>query len=540
MAAASKKGIDKTKTIVIDNFTGNMTRVINGDLNSGNAKYTQTFGVDNYAQPKNLTFMENAISIGGAVVTGCVMAMKTRVENSIMYVYAIDHLARLYKIQVNNPLTNNPVYDNPVLLATLVVNSPTFLYGASLEFYSPAGTEFIYIAHDTGLNQINFNGTGELQVAYMGGWIGNVPHNSRQFLGKVFYSNGPNVAVLDSTNTITSYAVLNPGLPANFQVRTVDLTQDGVYLVIVATRANQYSILSPSPDINSTIATESMIVYWNGTTAAATSSSSIPSFVMSAYKTFANFEYSFGYDLTGAIVMNPLQKILTCILARSPLPNAVTANGNIIGWMVPEFVNGFMNATLFLYGQLDAENPIIFTRQYRMVSSLSGGDIINIPSVCITSNFELLGATSGYAGGLVSLGKLYFSTIEYNGVTTAYKLYSFTNVPVGLGTATSGVYETQTQLFSHKIKSTEIRVYTEPLVTNNAFKIDLIGSNGNPISNASNTFTVGTGATATGLDMLQYNPTMGGTYALGVRITNIGSVNSIIHKIEVDYQPFGK
>lgn len=542
MASKTQK-TDTTKTLVIDNFTGNLTRFINGDLNSGNAKYTTTFGIDNYFQPKNLTFMEVATDITGAVITDLIMAMRPRNENGNMYIYAIGHLGRLYKIQVDNPSTMQPVYDNAVLLTTLTVNSPTFQYGASLEFYNPAGTERIYIAHDTGLTQINFDGTNETAVTGGTGFTQYVPHTSHQFLGKVYYANGYNIAVLDSTNTVSSTAVLSPGLPANIQIRDLDVTEDGVYLVIVGTRSPLYSILLTLPDTNSTVSTDSMIVYWDGTTAAATSSSSIPSFVLTAYKTFANFEYTFGYDATGAIMMNPLQKTLSMILARAPLPNAVTTNGNIIGWFATEFVNGFMQATLFLYGQLDAENPIIFTRQFRQASQLGGGDVINVPAACFTSNFSLLGATSGYPNGLVSLGKLYFSTIEYNGATTSYKLYSFTIVPLGLSSALAGVYETQTQMFSKKIKPTQIRVYTEPPVANQAFKIDLIGSGNTPITNASQTFTVGTNVTAGATpiqDMVQYNPTMGGTYALGVRVTNLGTVNPVIHKIEVDYNQFGQ
>jgi hypothetical protein len=489
--------------------------------------------------------MENATSIGGSVVTDCIMAMKARIEIGVMYVYAIGHLGRLYKIQVNNPSVENPVYDTPVLLATLTNGSPTFNYGASIDFYSPAGTERIYIASDGQLTQINFDGSGETEVSVgSGSWVGGVPHPSRQFLGKVFYGNGSNIAQLDSTNTITNTAVLSPGLPYNIQIRDLDVTQDGVYLVIVGTYITLFPILSTSPDINSNVSGYSMIVYWDGTTTAATSSSTIPSYNLTAYHTFANFEYTFGYDTNGAAVMNPLQKALTLNLARSPLPNAVNSNGNMVGWMCTEYVGGYMNASLFLYGQLDIEkldieNPIIFTRQYRQPSTLSGGDVINVPAMCFTSSYSKLGATSGYTNGLVSLGKMYFSTVEYNGTTTTYGLYALTVYPIGLGTAESGVYETQTQMFGKKVKPTQVRVYSEPWLANQSLKIDLIGSNNSVIPNSSYTFTAASTAPI-GQDMLQYNPTTGGTYAIGIRVTNLGTVNPIVHKVELDYNTFGQ
>jgi len=76
-------------------------------------------------------------------------------------------------------------------------------------------------------------------------------------------------------------------------------------------------------------------------------------------------------------------------------------------------------------------------------------------------------------------------------------------------------------------------------VANNSFTIDLIGSNGGVITNSSKTFTVGTNVTA-GQDMVQYNPQVAPTHVLGVRITNVGSVNWTCMKIEIDYEPAGK
>ena len=82
-------------------------------------------------------------------------------------------------------------------------------------------------------------------------------------------------------------------------------------------------------------------------------------------------------------------------------------------------------------------------------------------------------------------------------------------------------------------------MYTEPLVTNNSFKIDLIGTDGNPISGTSQTFTVGSTAVA-GVEYVQYNPTMKPTHALGLRITNLGTANWVGLKCEIDVEEAGK
>jgi hypothetical protein len=94
----------------------------------------------------------------------------------------------------------------------------------------------------------------------------------------------------------------------------------------------------------------------------------------------------------------------------------------------------------------------------------------------------------------------------------------------------------------------EVRVYGEPWVANNSFTIDLIGSNsgrsgaqGNttPISGASKTFTAGTNLTI-GDDFAWYTPQSAPTYAIGLAITNLGTANHVINKVEIDYVMAGK
>src|SRR3990167_4164881 len=158
---ATKNG---TETLVVNNFQGRLTRYAEGDINSGFAKYTSTFGNDPFTKPGNLTWFESPTRIDSDedVLTDLIVAARPRLESGITYVYAIGSTGRLYKIQVNDPTTYNPNYDNPVLLATLTAQSPTFKYGASIQFFG--ATEKIYIGHDKGVTSINFDGTGEAFV----------------------------------------------------------------------------------------------------------------------------------------------------------------------------------------------------------------------------------------------------------------------------------------------------------------------------------------------------------------------------------------
>ncbi len=125
-----------------------------------------------------------------------------------------------------------------------------------------------------------------------------------------------------------------------------------------------------------------------------------------------------------------------------------------------------------------------------------------------------------------------------------YFLYRFLITSSGTGTPQLGVYETQTQLFSKRITVKQIRVYTEPTATGNGFQVDCIGSDGTIITNGTSTYTFAAGSDPTllqgALERIDFNPKMGSTYALGLRITNTGTTNMTIKKIEVDWMPSGK
>ena len=131
-----------------------------------------------------------------------------------------------------------------------------------------------------------------------------------------------------------------------------------------------------------------------------------------------------------------------------------------------------------------------------------------------------------------------------NNSATQNFLLSFLTTPSGSGTPQAGVYETQTQLFSKRIQIPQIRVYTEPTVTGNGFQLDLIGSDGNIISNGTFTYTFVAGSDVNtlqgALTRINFNPNIDAGYAVGVRITNTGTTNMTIKKVEIDWDQEGK
>jgi hypothetical protein len=537
---------NNVKTLVVDKFNGRLTRYRDGDINSGMANYYASYGFDCFIFSGTLFFNQAPIDITKSVITDMVMAGKVRVESGITYVYAIGHQRRLYKIQVNNLTTKNPDYDTPVLLATLG-NSQTFLYGGSLDFFE-GSSEKIWIGHDAGVTKINFDGTGETNLIG-GSWVSNVPRQQVQFLGSLFFTNGDNLAKISTSETVSTYEALSPGFPANTQARDIDLTADGRYVVATVTRNLLSDMTAVTPDTNSIASMPSLLVYWNGTDTAASSSTSFPGFALTAYQTFSKYEYLFGYQIGGAMWGTPNEVIGVSEFSYPPYPNAVAASGDFLGWYSMKWINGQLQAVGYIYGTIDKETPVGLYQQFQMESTLDDGDVIRVPFLTTVSNWEPGGLTSGYTANApfntYGTGKSYFSTLEYDGTTTRYGFYMYKNVNDLLGASGTGVYETQHQVFSKKIKPTEVRVYLEPpsVPAICAFSIDLIGiSSGifssGALTGGSFTFTSSNQLSTTS-DVVKYTPQTGGTAVLGLRVSNVGALSPLIHRVEIDYTPYG-
>jgi hypothetical protein len=528
------------ETKVINNFAGGLTRMNDGDLNSGLAKHSTTFGNDPFSNPGNLTWFEapTRIDSAGSIITDLIVAARPRLESGITYVYAIGHTGRLYKIQVNDPTTYNPNYDNAVLLATLTAESPTFKYGSSIQFYG--ATEQIYIGHDKGVTKIDFAGTNEAFVGVAGSYTANVPRPSANFGGVTYWGNGVNIAAIDSIATVTTYAKLEPAFPVGTQVRDVDVSPDGNYVQIVVSRLTQPDITATTQDTSSLSSTDSYFIYWNGIDTGYTSYNPYNSYSLNANTSFGPFSYTFGYDLGGAAIYSGGQKIISLPESLSPNFAGVFSSGNLVGHASPENNDGFLKGTVMAYGAYDREIQTNLYRWLRMSATNTETDILQMPLCSIVSNLYYGSSAAGYTNNQVGAAKLYFSTLETSASpTTDYKLYKFTTVPTGLGNAIGGVYETQSQLFSKKIVPKEVRLYVDPLATNNSFQVDLIGSGGVVLSGSTITFTVGTNVTA-GQDYVWYSPATAPTYALGLRITNLGTKNWIMSKAEIDFTDAGK
>lgn len=538
--------MSKVQTLIVDNFKGSMTPYQDGDINSGMAYVLDVFGYDPFTKPGNLTWNETATQIdeAGSVITDLILCQKERMESGIAYVYAVGHTGRVYKIQVNDPTTYNPDYDNPVLLTTLSINTPTFTRGAFIDFFGT--TEKIYISHDKGLTSLDFDGTGEAFVGVLASWTQNVPKPIRQFLGKEYIGNGENIAEVDSTGTVTTYTKLSPGFPKGTQVRDLDVDPEGTYLQSVVTELALGDITSANPPTSILSPSDSFVFKWNGTDLGYTSFVTYPSVSLSASILYGENQFMAGYDLLGGGYYNPINKFLTSTpvsaFGDSPSPNAITSFSNTFVAASTLPYEGTTEMIITLFGSISQyEIQQGYWCVYNQAATGSETDVLSVPSMSLVSNFAQGGATNGYTDGIFGRPKIYFSTLESsNAPTVKYKLYKWAPLPTLTDNALEGaIFQTQNQIFSKKVKVSEVRVYGEPWTAGVSFIVELIGSGGIPIAGSAKTFTVGTDINA-GEDFAYYAPDMAPTYALGLRITNNGTTNHVITKVEIDYSDGGK
>lgn len=552
--------MDPSVPIEITNFSGALTRVRNGELNSGKANYNASWGYDPFSKPMNLTWFEAPVDITGPI--GLPLAAKPRTEGSAPstpYIYLMDLGKKLYKIQTNS--LNAANVDSVIGIASVATGGLTYTYGASMDFYLPTasvgGAEKIYVSGDQQINSINFDGTADAVVGNSNKMAQNTFHPFKQFVGKLFFGNGATLGAVDSTGLINStvasvfggsmYSELNPPLPADTNIKDLDVTITQDYLMMTAGTVPAEELDIVNRDLQYTATNDGNLYKWNAIDPAVTSGTTIPSYEVTALQTFLGNTMFFSVDSLGASINDGTNKILSLPNNKSALPNATCVNGNFLTWACPEVSadKTAIYASLYYYGSLDSENPTGLYRMMRWATTQANATVYQVPLNIMAGNTYTTLNTSN-AITTIGYGKHY---IGIGSVTTggvyAYFLLRFLTTPTGSGTPQLGVYQTQTQLFSKRITVKQIRVYTEPTVTGNGFQVDCIGGDGAVITNtAPNTYAFAAGTDITllqgALERIDFNPVMKNTHALGIRITNTGTTNMTINKIEIDWQFAGK
>lgn len=553
---------DEIQTKEITDFTGRLTRKKNGTLNSGLAKFSSSFGYDPFSKPGQLTWFEQPVDIGGSVVVDLIVAAKQFVDPANptgTYVIAIGSSKKLYRINCNS--ITNANLDTPSVIGTLSNGSVNF--GASMEVYNTSsvlGNSKIFIGMDDRVTSINPDGSGETTIGTTNNYFSNVYRPLTQFVGKLVFGNKTNIGIIDSTGTITSTNIiggssilgqLSPTLPPETNITDLDISPDGNYLFMTSSGVVNENLTNVTGDRQASSASAGNIYKWNGVDAGATAKVTIPSYAVTALQTFLDTNMFFSDDSFGASISNGSQKVVTLQNNKSPFSNSTLINGNFISWIAPEVSpdSSTINASMYYFGNLDEENPKGLWRVLRYTTSLTGGYVYQTPVNLLTNN--KYSTVNNAINSVVTLGygKHYFSTYEINASNTTpsnttSKFYRFLVTPTGSGTPQLGVWETQNELFGKKISIAAIRVYTEPTATGNGFQVDIIGSNGAVVTDGTFTYSYASGTDITllqgALERINFNPNMGPLYSYAVRVTNTGTTNMTINKIEIDWGYSGK
>jgi len=576
------------QTITITNFGGRLTRIINGELNSGFAKFNTSFGYDPFSKPMNLTWLNQPSSVvgmtpmtlgnaPGPVIAGVNKAGDTQsITPTTFLVTGNAGFSKVFSVNARN--------DSVFGVSSIVGDSFAWggsaaLYGQSERLYFTSDLSVRVIGSVTSLNVLSIDGlsssviTGGVGASSTIGLVKNTNHPLRLFAGRLIFGNGPSIGVIDTTGTVISsiftvnnqvgnqFSQLSPPLPSTQWVWDVEPSVDGNYLYISASTILpefllnfQNQGLGPIFESASGTVGEGAIYGWNGVDQGITTRTGIPSGVATALQTYLNDQRFFIKDFLGSAVSDGVRKNVSLPRNKPVLPNATDTNGNFLTWACPETTeDGSRVASLYYYGALDDENPTGVYRLMRWQTNLTDGAVYQVPYQSLVMN-AYTGVNQSVTGinqsSVTSYGKHYISAysisslVQSTSSVATQTLLSFNVTSANDVPPQSGVYETQTQLFSKKVSLVQIRVYTEPTVTGNGFQLDVIGSGGEVIDNGTFTYTFSAGSDITllqgALERINFDPGISPGYGFGIRITNTGTTNMTIKKVEIDYTQEGK
>lgn len=553
-------------TLLINNFTGALTRQNFGNINSGLAFFDTSFGYNPFFNTGSLTWFK-APGVGG-VNSGLALASCSRMESGVLATYIITNTGHLFRM-TGDGSGGTDLYT----LVNAGQGVPTFTYGGDMTFF---GLNTLMIAHDQGVTKITLTSAGAfVSQADVGAWDAThfTPITTMRRMCQAFgllyvINSGPsvtyadNLAEISNAGVVNNYAKFINGFGGGTFIRDLDISADLTYLLISSSIVPS-ELIAPVNDTINSAAGESTLFKWNGITAgslvqdaAYTVGASLPNFGVTALSSFSGKEYLFMYDTFGTALYESNSKKWTLRNQKSPMPGATASAGNFITWTSPDFYfnddtgTGNIFGSMYYYGRLDENMPIGLWRVFRQTSALTGGGIYSMPFNQFSAN-RYVSVNSSATVQVDTNGTHLFSFIDYSGsggstVNNNYYFYASPpdDSPGGWTGAIAGVYQTQTQMFPQKVTWKQVRVYCNPTVANNGFQVDLIGPDNKKIANSTGTYTFAAGGDPTklqgALDRINLNFASAPSYGVALRITNTGTTNMTINKVELDTMPSGK
>lgn len=529
----------ETQTLIIDNFKGKLTKSLLGDVNSGLCPVSlKNFGFNPFwsIYDNSLSFLPAVSNIAGGTISGGPLLGMISYEDSNFnpLVYAVGISGTIYVVTASSPQSTNPDFD----AITIFTNNPTT--------YTAYKGGSILISSISGVKRLYAGGDGKLQISSglvvnastwttLSGLTTDTPTPMVEFLGKLYFGNGSNIAEsTDGYSTFSSAAKLSPSIPADYVFRDLAVSADGRYLIGIATQLSASFLDNSSPTHgNQAIYNlpNSVIILWNGIDSGYSVMKFIKGVNLSSIIVTNTYTAIFGNDDEGLAIYdtegNRISQVFDSNSATYPPLNAQTfASGQKIFFLAQRGAN----IGLYCYNNADTSVYCLWQSDAMTVNTLKG-------SCCLPSNH----ATSYLTGSGVDLSRtrIYFSIAKIAIGTAANNYLYRMHTQNASESVQLGSYSTQVQKFAKKIKVGEIRVFCEPTIPSNAFTMYLTNSSGGTISSSTMSYAFAAGTDETqkqgALDVIKFNPTINATQSLGLQFNNTGTSSITVHKVEMDY-----
>jgi len=538
----------KPKTLVIDNFSGEITPDMIGSLNSGQSPIALVpYGKLPFGRykKKGLQFTPVASSIGTfsgtAAITSSIRAFTT---NPI--VCGVDTEGALYNILVANVSAPTPDAETIVKYKNSV---GVRHYGGDM--YYDAGAQILVISTDGGAYYSSsnplVNPTDNPTAATFTGVTGStaltvsdVPRPMAFFLGNLYIADGNNLRHISPSGGYQSFVTpatgnsdLNPTLPPGWIIRDMKVSPDGTYLIIIAsprTSTNDFLITGGQQPQFQPL--DSVVVYWNGSDVGYTSLQYFKGLNLTAIGVSSTNAVLFGKDIDGTGIFDFTGNRIAFIddvsengenvdfRSYPPLPFSIDAIGKKF------FFQFQMGPYLYIY---------MFDLVTQKLISLAIDTLPQTGSVVGGLVIASLAANSVVSGdwALTTKSKLYYFYKDLTNATAHGNFFHLANY----GDNVQGLYPTQFQEFERKIRPIAIRVYTYPTATGNSFIVRLLDLQLNNLFNQTYTYSAGGNQTLAqgALTKIEWPVKTKATGSLALEILPNASTPLFIEKVEIDY-----
>ena len=563
----------KVKTIVLDNFSGELTSELIGTLNSGLQPVSQNpYGKLPFGNPykiKGLQFIEKPYALSGSAPTQLIVPtvkgtfLVPNGGNLSPAVVGFDLLGNAYVIQASDPSVPTVDKDSIVKYPGITGSSSfTLTYGGGVFYDGITGTGTIVLGTDytggatplAGAYYINNNpffniqaGSPLNQVTVGSGITLSVdmPRPFCKFLGTLYMADGNNIVAFNSnfTQMVAGAGAnggwLNPGLPSDYVIRSMQVSNDGRYMIILAsnrlTKTSYPYPLNLYEQAQQAIyqPIDSVIAYWNGTDVTFSTEQFFKGLNITAVVVSSTDTIMFAKDLDGVAILDLNGNVLARIedvgsAMYPPLPHSIDAIGKLFFFMMQ--VGTSVNIYCF-----DASTNKLYPI-YQDTGHAKGSILgaLTVPTL----------HTAAIAGGVtwkdITRAKLYYF-IEDGGASGLGNTDVFQQYCIHLqnyGGVITGNYATQVEEFGRKIRPVAARVFTLPMTGTTSFTLQLYDAQLNSLISKTYSYAAGTDPTLAqgSMTKVEFGIACKAVGGLGLSIAPANnSLPFFVEKVEIDY-----